>query len=174
MNGFSRYRALSAFEFKVVHPNRGTNLIIDKKIFFANFSWSYFAGRCKKNIWAKMIFGNSVFLHFYIFWFTGKSLSEALILVSTNPQYDKRLLIELQVQFMKIASLEHSQNMLWLEFWFWLIWLMFIYFLKFLIKLKIHSEIKKPLHINFTWNSRSGLPEIYSQLWLGYWFWQIW
>ena len=31
---------------------------------------------------------------------------------STNPQYDKRLFIELQVQFMKIANSEHSQNML--------------------------------------------------------------
>ena len=30
--------------------------------------------------------------------FTGKSLSEALIFVSTNPQYDDRLFIELQVQ----------------------------------------------------------------------------
>ena len=29
---------------------------------------------------------------------TGKSLSEALIFASTNPQYDDRLLIELQVQ----------------------------------------------------------------------------
>ena len=29
---------------------------------------------------------------------TGKSLSEALIFSSTNPQYDNRLLIELQVQ----------------------------------------------------------------------------
>ena len=38
---------------------------------------------------------------------TGKSLSEALILVSTNPQYDERLFIELQVQYMKIASAEH-------------------------------------------------------------------
>ena len=39
---------------------------------------------------------------------TGKSFSEALILVSTNPQYDKRLFIELQVQYMKIASSEHG------------------------------------------------------------------
>ena len=41
--------------------------------------------------------------------FTGKSFSEALILAcaSTNPQYDKRLFIELQVQYMKIASLKH-------------------------------------------------------------------
>ena len=40
---------------------------------------------------------------------TGKSFSEALILASTNPQYDKRLFI---VQNMKIASSEQSQNML--------------------------------------------------------------
>ena len=39
---------------------------------------------------------------------TGKSFSEALILASTNPQYDKRLFIELQVQYMKIASSEHG------------------------------------------------------------------
>ena len=38
---------------------------------------------------------------------TGKSFSEALILASTNPQYDKRLFIELEVQYMKNASPEH-------------------------------------------------------------------
>ena len=39
---------------------------------------------------------------------TGKSLSEAVILASwTNPQYDKRLFIELEVQYMKITSSEH-------------------------------------------------------------------
>ena len=44
---------------------------------------------------------------------TGKSFSEAFILIaSTNPQYDKRLFIELQVQYMKIASSGHAQNML--------------------------------------------------------------
>ena len=43
---------------------------------------------------------------------TGKSFSEALILVSTNPQYDKRLFIELRVQYMKIPSSEHVENML--------------------------------------------------------------
>ena len=37
---------------------------------------------------------------------TGKSFSEALILVSTNPQYDIRLFIELRVQYMKTTSLE--------------------------------------------------------------------
>ena len=35
---------------------------------------------------------------------TGKSLSEALIFASTNPQYDGKLSIELQVQYMKIPS----------------------------------------------------------------------
>ena len=38
---------------------------------------------------------------------TGKSLSEALIFPSTNPQYDDRLFFELQVQYMKITSSEH-------------------------------------------------------------------
>ena len=32
---------------------------------------------------------------------TGKSFSEVLTLASTNPQYDKRLFIELRVQYMK-------------------------------------------------------------------------
>ena len=36
-----------------------------------------------------------------------KSLSESVILASTNPQYDKRLFIELPVQYMKIPSSEH-------------------------------------------------------------------
>ena len=43
---------------------------------------------------------------------TGKSLSEALILRSSNPQYDKRLFIDLQVQYMKTTSSEHGENML--------------------------------------------------------------
>ena len=42
-----------------------------------------------------------------IIWSTGKSLSEALIFASTNPQYDDRFFIELQVQYMKITSSEH-------------------------------------------------------------------
>ena len=36
--------------------------------------------------------------------YTVKSLSGALIFASTNPQYDNRLFIELQVQHMKIPS----------------------------------------------------------------------
>jgi hypothetical protein len=46
---------------------------------------------------------------------TGKSLLEALIFASTNPQYDDRLFIELQVQYMKIPSSEHEENMLCTE-----------------------------------------------------------
>ena len=38
---------------------------------------------------------------------TGKSYSEALILASTNPQYDKILFIDLPVQYIKTASSEH-------------------------------------------------------------------
>jgi hypothetical protein len=38
---------------------------------------------------------------------TGEYFSEALILASTIPQYDKRLFIKLQIQYMKIASSEH-------------------------------------------------------------------
>ena len=39
--------------------------------------------------------------------YTGKSFSEALILASTNPQYDKRFFIQSRVQNMKITSSEH-------------------------------------------------------------------
>ena len=46
---------------------------------------------------------------------TGKSLSEALIFASTNLQHNDRLFIELQVQYMKIPSSEHGENMLWTE-----------------------------------------------------------
>ena len=42
----------------------------------------------------------------------GKSLSEALILGSTNPQYEKQLFIDLPVQYMKTTSSEHGENML--------------------------------------------------------------
>ena len=35
-------------------------------------------------------------------------MSEALIFASTNPQYDDRLFIETQVQYMKIPSSEHG------------------------------------------------------------------
>ena len=38
---------------------------------------------------------------------TGKSLSEALTLVSINPQDDKRLFTDVPVQYMKTTSSEH-------------------------------------------------------------------
>ena len=38
---------------------------------------------------------------------SGKFLSEASILGSTNPQYDKRLFIDLPVECMKTTSLKH-------------------------------------------------------------------
>ena len=43
---------------------------------------------------------------------TGKSLSKALILGSTNPQYDETLFNDLPVQYMKTTSSEHGENML--------------------------------------------------------------
>ena len=46
---------------------------------------------------------------------TGKSLSEVLIFASTNPQYDDRLFIELQVQIHKNPKLEPGENMLCTE-----------------------------------------------------------
>jgi hypothetical protein len=51
-------------------------------------------------------------MHYSIVISTGKSLSEALIFGSTNRQYDKRLFIDLPVQYMKTTSLEHKENML--------------------------------------------------------------
>ena len=39
---------------------------------------------------------------------TGKSFSEVLIFASTNSQYDDRLFVEIQVQYMKISSSEHG------------------------------------------------------------------
>ena len=54
-------------------------------------------------------FKNRNLLHFHI---TGKSLSEALFLGSTNPHYDKRLFIDLPVHYMKTTSSEHGENIL--------------------------------------------------------------
>ena len=39
--------------------------------------------------------------------YTGKPLSEAFIFAATNPQYVKRLFIELRVQYMKTTNSEH-------------------------------------------------------------------
>ena len=43
---------------------------------------------------------------------TGKSLSEAFILTSTNPHFDRTLFVDLPVQYMKTTSSEHKENML--------------------------------------------------------------
>ena len=48
-----------------------------------------------------LLYNKVPFIH-YVSICTGKSFSEALILGSTNPQYDKILVIELQVQYMKM------------------------------------------------------------------------
>ena len=58
-------------------------------------------------------------LGFSIAWNTGKLLTEALIFASNNPQYDDRLFIELQVQYMKIASSEHVVYTNCFLFLFW-------------------------------------------------------
>ena len=39
--------------------------------------------------------------------YSGKSLLEALILASTNPKYNKKMFIDLPVQYMKTTSSEH-------------------------------------------------------------------
>ena len=47
---------------------------------------------------------------------TGKSFSEVLIFASTNPQYDDKLFIELQVQYLHEKSkLKPGENMLCTE-----------------------------------------------------------
>ena len=43
---------------------------------------------------------------------TAKSLSEALSFALTNAQCDERLFIELRVQYMKLASSGHVENIL--------------------------------------------------------------
>jgi hypothetical protein len=54
--------------------------------------------QCTCAFWRDFFQLDSIHLH------TGRSLSEALVFASTNPQYDDRFFIELQVQYMKIPS----------------------------------------------------------------------
>ena len=64
--------------------------------------------RCKR-VWRRIAIGLSLFSYCTLasIWLsTGKSLSEALILASTNPQFDDRLFIELRVQYRKNPSSE--------------------------------------------------------------------
>ena len=46
---------------------------------------------------------------------TDKSLSEALIFASINPQYDNRLFNDFQVQYKKITRVEHIKNMMFTQ-----------------------------------------------------------
>ena len=46
---------------------------------------------------------------------TGKSLSEVLVYLSINPQYDNKLFNDLRVQFKKIPRAEHVKNMLFTQ-----------------------------------------------------------
>ena len=78
----------------------GSGLMHDQLVNFCTQGFSY-----EKQLNVQTNNGNS----------TGKSLSEALIFASTNPQYDGRLFIELQVQYMKIPCSEHGENMLCTE-----------------------------------------------------------
>ena len=50
---------------------------------------------------------------------TGKSFSEAVILASTNPQYDERLFIDLPVLYVKTTSSEHVVYINSFLFLFW-------------------------------------------------------
>ena len=54
-------------------------------------------------MWSKAVEGKLITI-------TGNSFSEGLILASTNQQHDKRLFIQLQVQYMKIESSEHGKT----------------------------------------------------------------
>ena len=56
-----------------------------------------------------MIFLSIFYLYVISFsWGTGKSVPEALILESVNPQYDDRLFIDLQLQYEKNKSSKHD------------------------------------------------------------------
>ena len=79
--------------------------------------WFYFRCRAKERRYKSWIWHCCQFWrkrcckHFSISHHTGKSLSEALFLASTNPQYDNRLFIGLQVQYIR----ENSRLRTWGE-----------------------------------------------------------
>ena len=74
------------------------------------FSWIYWQLCWEDRRWT--IWTKSYRLRLYLIGFgTGKSLSEVLIYLSINPQYDNSLFNELQVQYEKITRAEHVKNM---------------------------------------------------------------
>jgi len=85
---------------------------------------------------------------------TSKPFSEALILASTNPQYDKRLSIESPVQYMKTTSSEHEENMLCLQLFF------FVFVLTFRT-IYVHNVFswssENVVFMNWTGNSMNSL-----------------
>ena len=79
---------------------RNSNQPLLSKLYLPQFDDNYLDLMTDENgVWG--VFGLAVDNN------TGKSFSEALILGSTNPQYDKRLFIDLSVQYMKTTSSEH-------------------------------------------------------------------
>ena len=86
------YRTPTIYTFFVSHYNFGQvyKLLFDKK---QRWKLAVCTLNCQL-LWEKWIS-------------KGKSLSEAFIFASTNPQYDDRLFFELQVQYMKNPSSEH-------------------------------------------------------------------
>ena len=75
---------------------------LDVKCQYCDYT-SFYKGHLESHL-IKKHSKNGSFEHLNCSLCTGKSLSEALIFVSTNPQYDNRLFIEIQVQCMKIPS----------------------------------------------------------------------
>ena len=71
----------------------------------------------QKKFWKSKVDKNDIIIPDFPKRFTvkGKWLSEALVFASTNPQYDDRLFIKLQVEYIKIPSLNLGENMLCTE-----------------------------------------------------------
>ena len=121
----SAYVPSNAREFKIVYLFQGSVSKYQYK--FSRFI-KYLAQVCIERAFEELEHVNIfIFWHGKIFILpTGKSFSEELILASTNPQYYKRLFIELRVQYMKITSSEHVVYLNYFEvhnmFWVGLNW----------------------------------------------------
>ena len=56
---------------------------------------------------ARLLIVTDIPIYIFVSVLTGKSLLETFVLASTNPHNDKRLFIDLTVQYMKTTSSEH-------------------------------------------------------------------